>query len=56
MESSTHSTGLAAVDFYFIQDDGGTFKVTMPYEPYFYLSCRVSLSFFALIGETDHEG
>lgn len=43
MQSTTHPTGVAAVDFYFIQDDGGMFKATMPYEPYFYLTVRVSL-------------
>ena len=42
MQSSTHPTGTAAVDFYFIQDDGGMFKATVPYEPYFYLTVRVS--------------
>ncbi|TFY63551.1 hypothetical protein EVG20_g6272 [Dentipellis fragilis] len=31
--------GKAAVDFYFIQDDGGMFKCTMTYEPYFYIGC-----------------
>jgi hypothetical protein len=41
VQSSTHPTGLAAVDFYFIQDDGGMFKATVPYEPYFYVTCRV---------------
>lgn len=35
---------MAAVDFYFIQDDGGMFKATMPYEPYFYVGCRVRLT------------
>jgi DNA polymerase epsilon subunit 1 len=40
--SDTHATGLAAVDYYFIQDDGGMFKATIPYEPYFYVTCRVS--------------
>jgi hypothetical protein len=42
VQSSSHATGLAAVDYYFIQDDGSMFKVTMPYEPYFYVTCRVS--------------
>ena len=42
VESSTHAGGLAAVDFYFIQDDGAMFKATIPYEPYFYVTCRVS--------------
>ncbi|KAI0041486.1 DUF1744-domain-containing protein [Auriscalpium vulgare] len=31
--------GKAAVDYYFIQDDGGMFKCTSIYEPYFYVSC-----------------
>lgn len=34
--------GKAAVDFYFIQDDGGSFKCTMQYEPYFCIACKVS--------------
>ncbi|KAF7798090.1 hypothetical protein EIP86_009304 [Pleurotus ostreatoroseus] len=32
--------GKAAVDFMFIQDDGGMFKATMQYEPYFYIACK----------------
>lgn len=40
MPSDVHPGGLAAVDYYFIQDDGGSFKVSIPYEPYFYLTCR----------------
>ncbi|OCF45186.1 DNA polymerase epsilon catalytic subunit A [Kwoniella heveanensis CBS 569] len=40
VQSSTYAGGLAAVDFYFIQDDGGMFKATVPYEPYFYVTCR----------------
>ncbi|WWC85914.1 DNA polymerase epsilon catalytic subunit A [Kwoniella dendrophila CBS 6074] len=40
VQSSSHAGGLAAVDFYFIQDDGGMFKATIPYEPYFYVTCR----------------
>lgn len=34
--------GKAAVDYYFIQDDGGMFKCTLQYEPYFYIGCKVS--------------
>ncbi|GAA5932437.1 hypothetical protein JCM1841_000581 [Sporobolomyces salmonicolor] len=30
----------AGVDYYFIQDDGGMFKSTISYEPYFYIACR----------------
>ncbi|KAJ7293865.1 hypothetical protein C8J57DRAFT_1112502 [Mycena rebaudengoi] len=33
-------SGKAAVDFYFIQDDGGMFKCTYQYEPYFYICCK----------------
>lgn len=29
------------VDYYFIQEDGGMFKSTICYEPYFYIACRV---------------
>ncbi|KAI8849698.1 hypothetical protein BC829DRAFT_425255 [Chytridium lagenaria] len=32
--------GWAAVDFYFVEEDGGTFKVTIPYNPYFYVICK----------------
>ncbi|KAG9043537.1 DNA polymerase epsilon catalytic subunit [Tulasnella sp. UAMH 9824] len=32
--------GLAAVDYYFIQDDGGMFKATMLSEPYIFISCK----------------
>ena len=31
---------LAAVDFYFIQEDGKRFKVYMPILPYFYIGCK----------------
>lgn len=34
-------SGKAAVDFYFIQDDGGMFKCTFQYEPYFYIASKV---------------
>lgn len=29
---------VSAVDYYFIEDDGGRFKATLPYKPYFYVS------------------
>ncbi|GAA5871954.1 hypothetical protein JCM8547_006199 [Rhodosporidiobolus lusitaniae] len=32
--------GRAGVDYYFIEDDGGMFKATICYEPYFYLATR----------------
>lgn len=31
------------MDYYFIQDDGGMFKSTISYEPYFYIATRVRL-------------
>lgn len=32
--------GLAAVDYYFLDEDGGSFKATLNYDPYFFLSCK----------------
>ncbi|KAK5161550.1 DNA polymerase epsilon catalytic subunit [Oleoguttula sp. CCFEE 6159] len=32
--------GRAGVDFYFIEDDGGTFKATVEYDPYFLVAVR----------------
>ncbi|KAG0251624.1 DNA polymerase epsilon catalytic subunit [Actinomortierella ambigua] len=34
-------TGRAAVDYYFIQDDGGMFKCTVQYSPYFFIVAKV---------------
>jgi len=42
MKSDDWPSGRAGVDYYFIQDDGGMFKVTLLYEPYFYIACKVS--------------
>ncbi|XP_052253908.1 DNA polymerase epsilon catalytic subunit A-like [Dreissena polymorpha] len=33
---------VSAVDYYFIEDDGGRFKATLPYKPYFYVLCKKS--------------
>ena len=41
MKDADWPGGKAAVDFYFIQDDGGMFKCTLQYEPYFYIACKV---------------
>jgi DNA polymerase epsilon subunit 1 len=41
MKDPEWPSGKAAVDFYFIQDDGGMFKCTFQYEPYFYIACKV---------------
>ena len=32
--------GRAAVDFYFIEEDGSTFKATVEYEPYFLIAVK----------------
>ncbi|XP_077864309.1 DNA polymerase epsilon catalytic subunit A-like [Saccoglossus kowalevskii] len=31
---------ISAVDYYFIQDDGSKFKVSLPYKPYFYVATK----------------
>ncbi|KAF3906314.1 hypothetical protein ABW20_dc0103392 [Dactylellina cionopaga] len=33
--------GRAGVDFYFIDDDGGSFKATVLYDPYFVIACKL---------------
>ncbi len=45
MKDADWPGGKAAVDFYFIQDDGGMFKCTLQYEPYFYIACKVRGAF-----------
>ncbi|KAG0052419.1 DNA polymerase epsilon catalytic subunit [Gryganskiella cystojenkinii] len=35
------SSGRSAVDYYFIQDDGDMFKVTLKYSPYFFIATKV---------------
>ncbi|GAA5968501.1 hypothetical protein JCM11641_007661 [Rhodosporidiobolus odoratus] len=34
------TSGRQGVDYYFIEDDGGMFKATLTYEPYFYIATR----------------
>lgn len=34
------ANGLAACDFYFLDEEGGSFKTTVQYDPYFFLVCR----------------
>ena len=34
-------SGRAALDCYFIEEDGSTFKATVEYEPYFLIACRI---------------
>ncbi|QSZ31190.1 hypothetical protein DSL72_000753 [Monilinia vaccinii-corymbosi] len=40
IEDEKHSEGRAGVDCYFIEDDGGTFKATVGYEPYFLVAVK----------------
>lgn len=35
------TSGRSAVDFYFLEEDGGYFKATLKHSPYFYLKCKV---------------
>lgn len=42
LRDEQYPAGRAAVDFYFIEEDGGLFKSTLLYEPYFYLVCKVT--------------
>ncbi|CDO92771.1 unnamed protein product [Kluyveromyces dobzhanskii CBS 2104] len=35
----TTVTGVSGVDFYFIDEEGGSFKTTLTYDPYFFVSC-----------------
>ncbi|KAF1352349.1 hypothetical protein BDV97DRAFT_293561 [Delphinella strobiligena] len=40
IEDSKIPGGRAGVDFYFLQDDGNTFKATVEYDPYFLIACK----------------
>ncbi|KAK6349869.1 DNA polymerase epsilon catalytic subunit [Orbilia brochopaga] len=40
MEDDNILGGKAGVDFYFIDDDGGSFKATLLYDPYFLIACK----------------
>lgn len=55
LPSPNCQTGQQAVDFYFIEDNGSSFKATIPYEPYFYLTVRVSLPILLLRIMTDSQ-
>ena len=33
-------SGRSAVDYYFIEEDGGHFKATVTYSPYFFVICK----------------
>lgn len=37
--SKEYSAGLAGVDYYFLDEEGGSFKSTIQYDPYFLLVC-----------------
>ncbi|KAG9536863.1 DUF1744-domain-containing protein, partial [Aureobasidium melanogenum] len=40
IEDSKNQGGRAGVDFYFLQDDGNTFKATVQYDPYFLIAVK----------------
>ena len=40
VEDSKIPGGRAAVDYYFLEEDGGTFKATVEYDPYFLIAVR----------------
>ncbi len=35
--------GTSGVDYYFLDEEGGYFKATVKYDPYFLITCRVRL-------------
>lgn len=53
MKDPDHASGKAAVDFYFIEDDGGLFKTTFKYEPYFCVACKVRTYFRSAAGHSN---
>ncbi|KAF8916873.1 hypothetical protein CPB85DRAFT_1288414 [Mucidula mucida] len=40
LKDPDYPSGKAAVDYYFLEDDGNMFKATYAYEPYFYIACK----------------
>lgn len=40
LEDSKIPGGRAAVDYYFIEEDGGTFKASVEYDPYFFIAVK----------------
>ena len=40
LEDSKVPGGRAGVDYYFLEDDGGSFKATVEYDPYFLIAVR----------------
>lgn len=40
IEDEKNPNGRAGVDYYFLEDDGGSFKATLEYDPYFLIAVR----------------
>ncbi len=40
IEDDKNPNGRAGVDYYFLEDDGGSFKATLEYDPYFLIAIR----------------
>lgn len=41
IKDSDWPTGRSGVDYYFINDNGETFKTTLLFSPYFFIGCKV---------------
>lgn len=39
-KSGGESSGISGVDFYFLDEEGGSFKSTINYDPYFFIKCN----------------
>lgn len=39
-ERVTTNQGISGVDFYFLDEEGGSFKSTVVYDPYFFIACN----------------
>jgi DNA polymerase epsilon subunit 1 len=41
IDDGSCADGRSGIDLYYFQDDGSSFKVTILYDPYFYVVCNV---------------
>lgn len=49
--TDAQGTTMSAVDYYFLEADGGYFKCTLQYHPYLYLICQPGLGMESEVGE-----
>ena len=52
MEDENIIGGKAGVDFYFIDDEGGSFKATVLYDPYILIACKVRLAVWSTLKDS----